>query len=81
MGAVGGGGKDTLNSNGIEVFYLLHWLLEDIHLRSLWLKWHLTLLTVLRHSRISVDATDLDRRESHPSTIPWQSREKSMSKV
>ena len=32
---VGGGGKDTLSSNGIEVLYLLDRLVEAIHLKRL----------------------------------------------
>ena len=30
-----GGGRDTLSSNGIEVLYLLHRLVEDIHHKRL----------------------------------------------
>ena len=32
---IGGGGRDTLSSNGIEILYLLHRLVEDIHHRRL----------------------------------------------
>ena len=32
---VGGGGRGTLSSNGIEILYLLHQLVEDIHRRRL----------------------------------------------
>ena len=46
-----------------------------------WLKWLSTLLTVLRRSRILVDAIDLDRRYAHPAPVRWQSRERSMSKA